>query len=58
MEAHPNPPPVELPPPPTDPTIPQPAAPHSPPCVEDVLRAITYRHEVDASNRMLLIYPV
>ena len=46
---------VKLPPPPTDPTVHLPLAPHSPPLVEDVLQAIQYSHQVDVSHCMLVI---
>ena len=45
---------VKLPPPPTDPTVHLPLAPHSPPLVEDVLQAIQYHHQ-DVSHCMLVI---
>ena len=50
-----NPPPVALPPAPTDPSILLPLAPHSPPRVEDVLRAIQYRNQVEYSLSMFVI---
>lgn len=47
---------VKLPPPPTDPTVHLPLAPHSPPLMEDVHRAIQYHHQVDVSHCMSLGY--
>ena len=45
-------PPITLPMPPYDINVVQPQGPHSPPRVEDVLDAISYRQAIDASIGM------